>query len=530
LARKIILQEGGLTGSIPPGFRALGFDLSGNISILNNQNISNVSGGGTSSGTSGTNGTSGSSGTFGTSGTSGTSGPSGATGSSGTSGTSGTSGPTGATGSDGGYLKITQLLDNVVATTRTGQTIVTEWTTTYTSQSGSTCLFDITFTSYSNASALRTYDIIIDSVIVKSISVYFNEANSHKVISSVTPEQLSSGSHTIQIRIPVGAVVDGADYATMVVTETMSNGVNGTSGSSGTNGTSGTSLNISASYMRGSRSTQQTSNLTAGSLIQFTQVDNSTGSDISLNVSTGQITLAANKTYRLMAQIPTFTSSNNSSRPAFCWYNETTSSYIGSESATYQGTDNAGYGASGGLSDAVITTTQITVVSFRILSVSAAISGLGGNTDFSTIGSYPWFDIEVISGYTPLVVGTRVNSTNLALNTALSLDNVSVQIKTQSSGVWLFVSTVTGTASWSYALTYQIGAGVDTVTRGMVGTWTAITTPTTLGSNSYSFGYAGALLTVVITDMTAGKMYRVTWMTTTGTSPYGNYVTIEGLN
>ena len=521
MARRIILREGGLTGSVPSGFRGLGFDFSGTISILNNQNISYVTGGGTSSGSSGT------------SGTSGISGPTGATGSSGTNGTSGssgTSGPTGATGSDGGYLKITQLLDNVVATTRTGQAIVTEWTTTYTSQSGSTCLFDITFTSYSNASALRTFDILIDSVVVKSISVYFNEANSHKVISSVTPEQLSSGSHTIQIRIPVGTIVDPADYATMVVTETMSNGVNGTSGSSGTSGTSGTSLNISASYMRGSRSTQQTSNLTAGSLVQFTQVDNSTGSDISLNVSTGQITLAANKTYRLMAQIPTFTSSSNSSRPAFCWYNETTSSYIGSESAVYQGTDNAAYGALGGLSDAVITTTQITVVSYRILSVNTAISGLGGNTDFSTTGSYPWFDIEVISGYTPLVVGTRSSSTNLALNTAVTLDNVSVQIRTQSVGVWMFVSTVTGTASWSYALTYQIGAGVNTNTAGMVGTWAAITTPTTLGSNGYSFNYAGALLTVIITDMTAGKMYRVTWMTTTGTSPYGNYVTIEGLN
>lgn len=242
MARRLILKEGGLTGSVPSGYRGLGFDENGTISILAGQNISYVSGGGTGSGTSGVNGTSGTSGNNGvsgnngTSGSSGTSGNNGQNGSSGTSGANGTSGSSGTSGS-GSYLKITQLLDNVIATTRTGQTIVTEWTTTYTSQSGSTLLFDISFTSYSNASALRTFDILIDSVVVKSISVYFNEANSHKVISTVTAEQLSSGSHTIQIRIPAGAVVDAADYATMVVTETMS-------GNSGTSGTSGSSFTI----------------------------------------------------------------------------------------------------------------------------------------------------------------------------------------------------------------------------------------------------------------------------------------------
>jgi hypothetical protein len=111
-----------------------------------------------------------------------------------------------------------------------------------------------------------------------------------------------------------------------------------------------------------------------------------------------------------MAQVPTFTTANNSSRPAFCWYNETTSAYIGSQSAAYQGNDAAGFGALGGMSEAVITTTVSTVVSFRILSVNTAISGLGGNTDFSTTGSYPWFDVEVISGYSPLVNGTSGTS------------------------------------------------------------------------------------------------------------------------
>jgi hypothetical protein len=177
---------------------------------------------------------------------------------------------------------------------------------------------------------------------------------------------------------------------------------------SGSSGTSGTSQNVVASYMRGSRSTQQTTNLTVGSLVAFNQTDNSTGSDISLNTSTGQITLAANRTYRLLAQVPTF-EGNTGSRPSFRWYDETSSSYIGSLSAAYNPADNAAFGSFGGPADAVITTTQTTVVSFRITNATS-LSRLGGSVDFITGGSYPWFDIEVISGHSPLVNGTSGSS------------------------------------------------------------------------------------------------------------------------
>jgi hypothetical protein len=161
--------------------------------------------------------------------------------------------------------------------------------------------------------------------------------------------------------------------------------------------------------MRGSRSTQQTVGLTVGDLVVFDQTDNSTGSDITLNTLTGQITLAANRTYRLLAQVPTYTGSNNAN-PAFRWYNETTSSYIGSLSATYNPNATADFGAFGGLSEVIITTTELTVVSFRIVSIGATLSGLGGNSDFTTGGSNPWFDIEAISGNSPLVNGSSGTS------------------------------------------------------------------------------------------------------------------------
>jgi hypothetical protein len=116
---------------------------------------------------------------------------------------------------------------------------------------------------------------------------------------------------------------------------------------------------------------------------------------------------------------------------------------------------------------------------------------------------------------------------NLPLNTALSIDNISVQIKSQNGGVWMFVNALTGSPVWAFSLTYQIGNGVNTYAQGLTSIWTASNTPTTLGNANYAFSGSGSVLTVIITDTNANKMYRVTWMTTSNTSPYGNFVAIE---
>jgi hypothetical protein len=151
---------------------------------------------------------------------------------------------------------------------------------------------------------------------------------------------------------------------------------------------------VMSSYMRGSRSTAQTTNLTTNSRVAFTQVDNSSGQEIALDRTTGQITLAAGRTYRLMAQVPNMSSGT---RPAFAWYNETTSSWIGSQSSVYSTSDPASYIAFGSLSETILTANTTTVVSYRIYSGSS-LGSLGGNADFNLLGSYPWFDIQVISG------------------------------------------------------------------------------------------------------------------------------------
>jgi len=126
------------------------------------------------------------------------------------------------------------------------------------------------------------------------------------------------------------------------------------------------------------------------------------------------------------------------------------------------------------------------------------------------------------------VLGSKASAANLALNTSLTLDNLAIQIRSQSSGVWIFATTVSGTATFAYAITYQIGSSTTDASGG-TGTVSATTTPAVIGNNGYYFNAPGSLATVILTDITNSKMYRITWQTTTNSSPYGNYVSIERL-
>jgi hypothetical protein len=183
--------------------------------------------------------------------------------------------------------------------------------------------------------------------------------------------------------------------------------------------TEGGSGSFAASFLRGSRSTAQTTGLSSDGTIVFTQTDISSGNDISLNTSTGQITLAAGKTYRLLAQVPNYQNSNSYSLPQFSWYNESSGSYIGSSSSSYAPMTTAAYGATGGLSEVILTTTSTTIVSYRIVQISA-VNQLGGSIDFSASGSYPWFEAQVISGNAP-VTGQSVDYVSVTRTTTQSV-------------------------------------------------------------------------------------------------------------
>lgn len=215
---------------------------------------------------------------------------------------------------------------------------------------------------------------------------------------------------------------------------------------------------VSASILRGSRSAAQTG-LTNGGNVIFTQVDNVAGQEMSLNTSTGQITLAAGRTYRLLAQVPNYQTSAAETRTQFAWYNETSGAYIGSSSNAYTPSSGASYGATGGLSEAIITTTTSTVVSYRISQLSNT-NQLGGNADFTTTGSYPWFEAQVISGNTA-VNGQSVDYVSVLRTSDLTVNtNDVVKFNSIYSGNIPYDAN-TGKFSLTAGKTYRLNASIS---------------------------------------------------------------------
>jgi hypothetical protein len=293
-------------------------------------------------------------------------------------------------------------------------------------------------------------------------------------------------------------------------------------GSNWTTIATATGSGVYSSYMRGSRSAAQTTGLASGSNVVFTQVDNWAGQDISLNTSTGQITLAAGRTYRLMAQVPNFQTSSGETRLQLAWYNETAGTYIGSSSANYPPTSGAAYGASGGMSEAIITTTASTVVSFRVLQQSNT-NQLGGNADYSTTGSYPWFDIQVISGnqaIEPDKVSKFVDA-----GVTVSLDNLKVMVTTTGAR-GLSVGTVSGSMNLYVQGVYTNQAGTANTDR----TQAPVNYTTAMSSSifGWSFGSSGDTVIYHFTDLTNSRTYRVTMIIMPGYLK--NFISIERLS
>jgi hypothetical protein len=283
-----------------------------------------------------------------------------------------------------------------------------------------------------------------------------------------------------------------------------------------------TGSGVSASYMRGSRTTSQTTGIVNNGLVVFTQVDQSAGQDISLNTSTGQITLAAGRTYHLQAQVPNFQTSTSDSRPQFIWYNETSSSNIGSSSASYSPGSTAGWGATGGLADAIITTSTQTVVSFRILQ-NFNVSQLGGSGDFNTAGSYPWFNVQVISGNQPIQpdkiarfvdAGVPVTFGDIQVQMTTS-GNRSLHIRTTGASFTGRVSAYTTYAGGSFTYFSEINQTINSTFAYLGTTW--------------SFGGDGALAVYYLRDTTNSRFYRITLMTGAVPNYTGNMISIEKL-
>lgn len=283
-----------------------------------------------------------------------------------------------------------------------------------------------------------------------------------------------------------------------------------------------TGSGVYASYMRGSRTAGQTTGIGAGGLIAFSQIDNVAGQDISLNTSTGQIALTAGKTYRLLAQVPNFQSSNADTRPQFIWYNETNSSYIGSSSSAYSAASTAGYGATGGLSEAIITTSVTTVVSFRVLQ-QFNMNQIGGSADFNLTGSYPWFEAQVISGNQAIEPDKVAKFVDAGV--PVSFGDIQVQLTTTGSRSLQIKTTGASFSATVTALTsYNNNGNLFTYFSGM--TQNVNSTYAYIGT-SWSFIGNGDVAIYYVRDTTNSRFFRITLMIGPGYN--GNMISIEKL-
>jgi hypothetical protein len=179
----------------------------------------------------------------------------------------------------------------------------------------------------------------------------------------------------------------------------------------------GNGIGVQASFLRGSASAGQTTNLTVGSSVVFNQVDASSGSDISLNTTTSVITLVANRAYRLIGCVPNIKGGGGGI--SVQWSNITSGSLVGSAQSYYSPTNGAAYAASGSEAEYIFTPSVTTTVAFTI-TTNSGVTQLGGNTDFSLAGSYPWFEVQVIGSWAPYIAPSLVNFvSSLSLTSSL---------------------------------------------------------------------------------------------------------------
>ena len=181
--------------------------------------------------------------------------------------------------------------------------------------------------------------------------------------------------------------------------------------------------------MRGSRTATQTVNVNDN--IIYNNVDNSAGTNISLNTTNGKITLTAGNTYRLIGSVPNF----SGSRPSFTWYNETAGANIGSAVNGYSPSESASNGSMGGIAEVIITPNVNTVVYLKLVSVGNSTStgsiSIFQNGDFLSGNGYPWFEAQVISGNAP-VTGESVDYVSVMLTTDQSNSSAGQNVKFQT--------------------------------------------------------------------------------------------------
>ena len=233
---------------------------------------------------------------------------------------------------------------------------------------------------------------------------------------------------------------------------------------------------VATNYAKYTRTASQS--VSANSVIVCNVAESSSGTAVSVNTSTGQVTLTAG-TYRLRGTVGTIVGSTADSRVGYGWYNETTSAWVG-EGAGWSSPGAGNYNTTtSGTAEYVITVASTTVVSLRVTYV-LNVSSIGGNAaDFGAPYANPWIDIEQIGATFALNALATISTTgNVTVGGNLTVTgNVAGNVATTFEGTWT-VPTGNSTQSFTVAASNTYLMWVDCNIPNGILVWNATATLT----------------------------------------------------
>jgi hypothetical protein len=229
---------------------------------------------------------------------------------------------------------------------------------------------------------------------------------------------------------------------------------------------------LRAAYAKYTRTTNQTG-VGANSVVICNVLDALAGNDISVDTTTGSITLQAGKTYRMRGTVGFCNNSSATGAMSYQWWNVTTGAWVGQGGGlvSVDGTGQ-GYVWQSGTAEHVFTATVNTVVQLRVVGVnnSSIILAQSGAAPISNwkIGA-PFIDIEVIAGAAPYTNSnppafSATGSGNTVISATFTPTQVAYNTVTFDSNSWY--STSTNRYTPQQAGYYQISGGARCLISG----------------------------------------------------------------
>lgn len=276
---------------------------------------------------------------------------------------------------------------------------------------------------------------------------------------------------------------------------------------------------VAAQYLKYSRTAPQTS-ISAGTQLLFDTPNSIIGGSISINTSTGTITLQPGYTYKLRAGV-TYVQSNGSPCDfQYIWRNLTSSAYIDNKAWVLAVSASSNDGAYMGTVEGTITPTVATQVAVICLAATNV-------TSINAAVSPAWCEVEAISSNTPINPNVYVTKASAIVNAGgeVVLGNLRARIPTTGNRS-LQVATVSGTYSVYGSCTYAANGGngaarIDASSPVSVKTTFAYLNP---GNN---FLNSGDMCIWIIMDAASNISWRLQFIIGAGYN--NNMISIEQL-